>query len=1539
MRRLVSGIMLTLLLTGMFPSLLNLFFVAAEASPMEWEHTYGGTNDDIAYSMIKTSDGGYALAGYTRSYGAGGADFWLVKTDSSGKPLWNKTYGGSSSEFAYSMVQTSDGGYALAGYIYVNGNYDFWLVRTDTAGNQLWNKSFGGAGKEMAYCVIQVDNGFGLVGETSSKGAGGADFWLVVTDSSGDMLFDQTWGGTSDDIAYSVVWTWNTDGGYAITGQTLNGGATVFALVKTDNVGTVSWTKYYGGLGVARSVIQTYDDGFGLAGTGAGFRFVTTDANGNMLLDRSYEAPIGTGEAYSLTLAFDGGCYALAGRTGGTPDFWLVKINSAGNALWNGTYGGSGADGARSVVRTTDGGFALAGYTYSYGAGGADFWLVKLPQWTPPPPPPDFSMVPFPTSLTIQQGSSDTSTISLSSTGGFNQLVQLVVSGAPPGVSPTLAPSEVTPSEGVWTQSTLTIYVSSSAAPGSYPLTVTGTSGSLIHSIYVTLEIPSPAHRTLTVSSAHDSPVPGNGPNIYSDGQSVTCSVSSPVTEGGTVWTCTGWTGTGSVPASGTGSSTGPFTITQDSSITWNWQGSVVQRTLTVSSAHDSPNPSNGPHTYNDGSSVTCSVSSPVVEGLVSYSCTGWSGTGSVPSSGSVTSVTFTITQDSSITWNWIVTPIYSLTITASVGGTTSPAPGTYQYENGEVATVRAWPHSGYQFSHWKLDTVNVGSVNPYSVTIGAAHTLQAVFEVFSQRPIASFVFSPCSLNPVVDEEIIFDASQSMGATFYTWDFDDGHSESTSSWWTHHQYTMPGTYNVKLTAMNFNGHAETSKTVTVKKPVVVLVHGWKPAGGWNYDEWSNMKDCLVGSGFEVYIAKYAPTDRGTSDHIKEYAAKLDTEVNFARVAYNVDKVDIVAHSMGGLVSRWYIQILGGDRYVRKLIMLETPNHGIPPYVLFAAYSLPMYWGVLQWDSVGDMTAGNSQFLQNLNRNNDGISPNVHYEILGGLWYSHTPRAWWDLDAVEVPSQNIFSKVGHGDLIKNLYVISRVIYLLIDDPEPINPKEQDLLFQFAPVISDRISPDEQDSFEILISSTSQADFIVTWSEGVLNLTLNTPSGRLIDPYIAEIDPNITYYQDDNIKCYSVQDPESGVWRANVTAVNITEEEQYMLMPLLNTTHTLSLDWQKCEYDLFESMQIRADLAYANESIVGASIDAKILKPDNATETLTLYDDGLHNDNQTNDGIYANTFMNTSLWGAYYITVTANGSLNTEQFAREAFATVWVEQYPDLSLSESDIYFSEETATEGEIITINATVHNIGEADANNASILFYDGNPANGTLIGEYTLNVISDEAEIASIQWNVTRGTHQINVQVSPYNEFLELDYANNIANRDIGATGHDMTLLTITTSKRVVAQAYEMPIDVIVENQGDFPEDFNVTLFANTTIIGKQTVDNFPNGTWTILDFTWNTTGFAYGNYVVSAYAWPVPGEIDTADNTYTYGLVSVTIVGDVDGNGNVNVLDAIDLSNSYDLKTGQAGFNPNADFDDNGIVNILDAITLSNHYNQHYP
>jgi hypothetical protein len=240
----LSEMMATMLLIGMLVLAFNVSQAKSSATPAGWSQTYGGTGDDEAYSVIQTSDGGYALAGYTDSYGAYSFqyDFWLVKTDASGNAQWNRTYGGTGNDQAYALVQTSDGGYALAGRTnsFGAGQYDFWLVKTDYAGNMQWNKTYGGTSYDYAYSVVQTsDGGYALAGHTRSFGAGSTDFWLVKTDASGNAQWNKTYGGTEFDAAYALVET--GDGGYALAGITLSYGASNsdFWLVKTDENGVI----------------------------------------------------------------------------------------------------------------------------------------------------------------------------------------------------------------------------------------------------------------------------------------------------------------------------------------------------------------------------------------------------------------------------------------------------------------------------------------------------------------------------------------------------------------------------------------------------------------------------------------------------------------------------------------------------------------------------------------------------------------------------------------------------------------------------------------------------------------------------------------------------------------------------------------------------------------------------------------------------------------------------------------------------------------------------------------------------------------------------------------------------------------------------------------------------------------------------------------------------------------------------------------------------------------------------------------------------
>jgi Dockerin type I domain len=370
------------------------FQTLSEPPSMDWNKTYGGIDFDMAYSLVKTSDGGYAIAGYTYSYGAGSSDFLLVKTDSSGNMQWNKTYGGTFYEAAYSLVETNDHGYAIAGYTSskIGGSADFWLVKTDRFGNLIWSQIYGDMiGDEAALSVVQtVDGGYALGGSVYYGSSSSSNFELVKTDSGGNMQWKKQYGGADSEYANSMVQT--SDGGYALAGEKCSPGGVGnhdFLLVKVDSNGNLQWNKTYGGTDyeVAYSLVQTSDAGYALAGTtyssGAGngdFWLVKTSAVGNALWNKTYGGT-NTEEARALLQTVDGG-YTLAGYTlsfgAGSSDYWLVTTDNTGNTLWNGTYGGPLDDVAYSLVKTSDGGYAIAGATSSYGVGLYDFWLAKI---------------------------------------------------------------------------------------------------------------------------------------------------------------------------------------------------------------------------------------------------------------------------------------------------------------------------------------------------------------------------------------------------------------------------------------------------------------------------------------------------------------------------------------------------------------------------------------------------------------------------------------------------------------------------------------------------------------------------------------------------------------------------------------------------------------------------------------------------------------------------------------------------------------------------------------------------------------------------------------------------------------------------------------------------------------------------------------------------------------------------------------------------------------------------------------------------------
>jgi len=394
--RIFSELLLVLLLAGLFASTFNVQLVESVGTPpsVDWSYTFGGAGNDFGGTVIQTKDGGYAFAGGTYSYGAGSSDAWLVKTNPSGLWQWDQTYGGPSFDGAGTVVQTTDDGYAITATTYsygISGYADFWLIKTvpgGTSGTVLWDQTYGTAGYEAASAGIQTSTGeYALIG-AQFLGVS-ADFWLVKTFSNGIQDWTQTDGGAGHDWGTSLVET-TTPGEYALAGYTdsKGNGAHDFWLIKTSSSGGI-WDYTFGGSDEdwCYDVIQTNDQGYALIGEtrskGAGdydVWLVKTDQGGNWVWDKTFGGA-GWDGANSVIQTTDGG-YALVGWTQPPSrvdwDLWVIKTDSSGNLEWDLTLGGTGDDWGNSLVQTTDGGYALVGVTNSYGSGGYDAWLIKL---------------------------------------------------------------------------------------------------------------------------------------------------------------------------------------------------------------------------------------------------------------------------------------------------------------------------------------------------------------------------------------------------------------------------------------------------------------------------------------------------------------------------------------------------------------------------------------------------------------------------------------------------------------------------------------------------------------------------------------------------------------------------------------------------------------------------------------------------------------------------------------------------------------------------------------------------------------------------------------------------------------------------------------------------------------------------------------------------------------------------------------------------------------------------------------------------------
>ncbi len=353
--------------------------------------TFGGRKNDYAYYVGQTEDGGYIIAGGTESFADDFADVYLIKTDASGNELWHKTFGGiESSGHGIYAVEKSGRGYFILGINvpYETVKQDIHIISTDDFGTETHTDIIEGTLSEYNIIIEAIsDNGFIIMKDISSEGSW--HFKLTKTDNTGNIIWDNSYKSSSND--YGSVVKPTDDGGYIITGYTNSYGSALqdIYLVKIDSAGIESWSNAFSidDRDSGNSVEQTEDGGYIVLGTTSSLGsadsnmcLIKTDESGNEQWIQTYG---GDNLEFGLKVlqTRDGG-YIIAGwtysfGTGDTADIYLVKTDESGSELWHKVYGGPDDDYCFSIQQTEDSGYILTGFTESFGAGNTDVFLIK----------------------------------------------------------------------------------------------------------------------------------------------------------------------------------------------------------------------------------------------------------------------------------------------------------------------------------------------------------------------------------------------------------------------------------------------------------------------------------------------------------------------------------------------------------------------------------------------------------------------------------------------------------------------------------------------------------------------------------------------------------------------------------------------------------------------------------------------------------------------------------------------------------------------------------------------------------------------------------------------------------------------------------------------------------------------------------------------------------------------------------------------------------------------------------------------------------
>jgi hypothetical protein len=412
-----------------------------------WDKTFGGSEDDDAKAIISTLDGGFIIGGNSRSemsddktnINKGCEDFWIIKINSEGQKVWDKTIGGNHFDYLTSIIPTIEGGFIVIGNSdsdisgdvteIRNGSSDFWIMKFDKQGNKLWERMFGGSKIDNSKSIIATSDGGFLIGGVSNSDISGdkseeskdtdgkkgsRDYWILKINKNGNKVWDKTYGGSGSDYLRSVVET--TDGNFIIIGNSqsnISGDKTENSkgfvdlwILKIDNYGQKIWDR----------TMRMIDNYIPIATKASldGGAIIVGYSNSNILENKIKKSPyrntwimkidsqgetewrnklVGINATYprSIIETFDKN-YIIAGSSYtannnlSNKDYWICKIDNHGNKIWESTFGGDDDDDAECIISSSDNNLLVVGTSLSNTSkdkseksrGNSDYWILKL---------------------------------------------------------------------------------------------------------------------------------------------------------------------------------------------------------------------------------------------------------------------------------------------------------------------------------------------------------------------------------------------------------------------------------------------------------------------------------------------------------------------------------------------------------------------------------------------------------------------------------------------------------------------------------------------------------------------------------------------------------------------------------------------------------------------------------------------------------------------------------------------------------------------------------------------------------------------------------------------------------------------------------------------------------------------------------------------------------------------------------------------------------------------------------------------------------